>query len=263
MRDLHLKRLHLFGAAVLLAAQLPAQTPAPTPAPAAPDPRPGAERELAPRAEPRPALPARAPRAPRAPHAVSEGGYLGVELLDLTSELRAHFGAPAEEGVMISRVVAGSPAAKAGLQVADIVVGVGGSKVHDSWELSGEIWRRGDGEKVGLDLVRGGKARHVEVGIERRSREGVDVGRWILPRSPEPPGPPRGAREGWMPDVPPLPELTPALERLGRLLESEEMQKRMQEIQGRVDRELEERMRELEFRLQELETKLREETGKH
>ncbi len=259
MRHISWTRSLLTGVSLLLAAPLSAQTPAPSAASPAPEPAPRAERAPVRPAEPRPAL---SPRSPRAERPVAEGGYLGVELLDLTPELRAHFGAPADVGVMVSRVVDGSPAAKAGVQVADILVGVGDRKVHDSWELSGEIWRRTSGDKVALGLMRSGKARSVDVEIERRAREGVDVGRWILPRVPEPPGPPPGVREGWMPETPPLPELSPALERLGRLLESEEMQKRLQEVQGRVDHELEQRLRELEVRLQELESKLREESGK-
>ena len=42
-------------------------------------------------------------------------GYLGVQLLDLTPELRVHFGVSEDSGVMISQIVEDSPAAAAGL----------------------------------------------------------------------------------------------------------------------------------------------------
>jgi hypothetical protein len=42
------------------------------------------------------------------------GGYLGVQLTDLTPELRRHFGVPEESGVMISGVSEEGPAATAG-----------------------------------------------------------------------------------------------------------------------------------------------------
>ena len=67
---------------------------------------------------PRSPLPCAAPPAPRAPRAPRlSGGYLGVELVDLTPELREHFGAPRDVGVMVGRVEPGSPAARAGLEV--------------------------------------------------------------------------------------------------------------------------------------------------
>ena len=49
------------------------------------------------------------------------GKVLGVGLTDLTPELREHFGVGGDAGVMISRVVEDSPAAKAGLRVGDII----------------------------------------------------------------------------------------------------------------------------------------------
>src|SRR5436305_13618930 len=40
------------------------------------------------------------------------GGYLGVGLLNLTPELRTHFGVPEDAGVLLSKVAPGSPAEK-------------------------------------------------------------------------------------------------------------------------------------------------------
>ena len=41
-------------------------------------------------------------------------GYLGVQLVEMTPDLRTHFGAPADAGVFIGKVEKDSPAAKAG-----------------------------------------------------------------------------------------------------------------------------------------------------
>ncbi|MEO7795471.1 MAG: PDZ domain-containing protein, partial [Thermoanaerobaculia bacterium] len=157
----------------------PERPPAPTARPAAP----------APAALPAP--PARAPRPPRPPHEPRwSGGYLGVELVDLTPELRAHFGAPREVGVMLARVEPESPAARAGLEVGDIVVGLGTEPVHDSWGFSGEVSSRQAGEVLVMTVVRDGRERNLEATLERREREGIDVGRWIFPPTPAIPGVP-------------------------------------------------------------------------
>lgn len=230
------------------AGALPAATPAPMSAPS-----------------PAPDVASPAPRARvRTPRPVAEGGYLGVELLDLTPELREHFAAPRDQGVLVARVVAGSPAAKAGLEVGDVVVAVGEQKVHDSWELSSEIWRRGEGESLSLGLVRDRRPQKVQATVERRVREGVDVGRWIFPPAPDGPplpgAPPAPQAMRPRTPLPVPPELGPALERLGRLLEDDDVLRRMDEARSRVDSELELRLKELEQRLRELEERLRRES---
>jgi len=240
------------------AAAAPSQTPPPARPAAAP---PAAMRA----ASPAPDVPSPAPRAHvRTPRPVAEGGYLGVELLDLTPELREHFAAPRDLGVLVARVVAGSPAAKAGLEVGDVVVAVGEQKIHDSWELSSEIWRRGDGESLSLGLVRDRRPQKVQATVERREREGVDVGRWIFPPPPEAPPAPGAPRapEAFHPrtPLPTPPDLGPALERLERILEDDDVVRRMEEMRSRVDGELEQRLKELEQRLRELEERLRRES---
>lgn len=230
------------------------------PAPAAPPPPPPAA-ALAPRAQmsptpptpPTPAQPPTPPRAPRAPRL--SGGYLGVEIVDLTPELRQHFGAPREVGVMVGRVEPGSPAARAGLKVADVVTRIGGEPVHDSWGFSGEVSSRQAREVLSLTLVRDGKERLVEATLEQRERDAVDVGRWIFPPAPSIPGVPPVASA---PGRTSFPEVGPALERLGRLLESDDLKGQIRATQLRIDAEVEKRMHELETRLKELERRLQE-----
>ncbi len=242
----------------LMLASVAAAAPSQTPPPARP--------AAAPRAA-SPALDVSSPAPParvRAPRPVAEGGYLGVELLDLTPELREHFAAPRDQGVLVARVVAGSPAAKAGLEVGDVVVEAGEQKIHDSWELSSEIWRRSDGEALSLGVVRDQRPRKLQATIERREREGVDVGRWIFPPSPDAPPVPGAppAPEAFRPrtPLPTPPDFGPALERLERILEDDDVVRRMDEVRSRVDGELEQRLKELEQRLRELEERLRRES---
>ena len=66
-------------------------------------------------------------------------GFLGINLIDLTAELRQHFGVPVDRGVMISRILADSPAQKAGLEIADIVTAVGGRTVSGEGEVTATL----------------------------------------------------------------------------------------------------------------------------
>ncbi len=101
--------------------------------------------------------------------------FLGVRLLDLTPELREHFGAPRDAGVMISSVEADSPAAKAGLEVGDIVTKADGSPVETARDLSRAVRRKDDGEKISLVVTRGKGARTIDVTVAAARQESRQI----------------------------------------------------------------------------------------
>lgn len=100
-------------------------------------------------------------------HGWTGGGFLGVELAALTPELRAHFGAPEDAGVMVARVTEESPAWRSGVQVGDIVVAVGGEDVASPADLAREVRARG-GETVTLEVWRAGSVERLDVTLEER-----------------------------------------------------------------------------------------------
>ena len=74
------------------------------------------------------------------PIAVKEaaGGYLGVQLGEVPDAVRAQLAGvlPSGQGVMIRDVIDGSPAAKAGLKVFDILLNFGDQKLFAAEQLS-------------------------------------------------------------------------------------------------------------------------------
>lgn len=101
--------------------------------------------------------------------------FVGVRLTELTPDLRAHFGAPRDAGVMISAVEADSPAAKAGLKVGDIVTKAGETTISRASDLSRAVGRKEEGEKLALGIVRNGKPASVEVTVSARKRSSREV----------------------------------------------------------------------------------------
>lgn len=81
--------------------------------------------------------------------------YLGVTLVELTPELRAHFGAPKEAGVLVSAVDADSPAGKAGIRVGDILLSIDGTDVTAPSGLRRALREKKDGDSARVDLLRG------------------------------------------------------------------------------------------------------------
>lgn len=102
-------------------------------------------------------------------------GYLGVGIVQLTPELRAHFGAPADRGVMVSKIVDDSPAATAGIAVGDILLSVDDEAIDGEWDLIREIGRHGDGETVSIEVQRDGTPFSVTAALEERDRQVVDL----------------------------------------------------------------------------------------
>ena len=103
-------------------------------------------------------------------------GYLGVALVDLTPELRTHFGVPEETGVMVARVEPGSPAEKAGIRVGDILTRIDGGPLKSSWDVTGKIRKLNDGQQVPIEVWRNGKAQNVTVAIVEKERPEIDMG---------------------------------------------------------------------------------------
>ena len=97
--------------------------------------------------------------------------YLGVSLVDLTDELREHFGAPKDAGLLVSSVEDGSPAEKAGIRVGDIIVGIDGKDVGSSGDLRRGLREKKEGDTVRVEVLRG-KARQTLVTsvVEREGR---------------------------------------------------------------------------------------------
>ena len=82
---------------------------------------------------------------------------LGVLVIQLTPELRKHFGAAEDRGVLIGRIEPKSAAAAAGLMVGDVITDVRGTSVDDAPDVISALAPAKAGEKVALQVIRNGK----------------------------------------------------------------------------------------------------------
>ena len=97
---------------------------------------------------------------------------LGVTIQEMTPELTRFFGAT--DGVLVTRVDAGSPAERAGIRVGDVITLVAGRSIEDGGDLAREL-RNADGE-VGLTVVRDKRPMTLTATLSsarRQSRGGV------------------------------------------------------------------------------------------
>ncbi len=72
-------------------------------------------------------------------HGKVSRGWLGVQIQPVTEDIAASLGLPAPEGVIIARVMTGSPAEKTGLAAGDVVTAVDGQPMADVKALASAI----------------------------------------------------------------------------------------------------------------------------
>src|SRR4051794_5316009 len=98
-------------------------------------------------------------------------GYLGVGLQPLDENLAPSLGLPKDTGEIVRSVVAGGPAARAGLQQGDVILRVNGQQVTPDQTVSYLIANTPVGSRARLDVVRGGQRRSVQVVVGERPTE--------------------------------------------------------------------------------------------
>jgi serine protease Do len=86
-----------------------------------------------------------------------ERAWLGVGLQDVTVDIAASVGLAKPEGAAVNQVFPGSPAAKAGLRLYDVIVSVAGRKVRNVGELRNRVAHTPVGEEIKITYVRDGR----------------------------------------------------------------------------------------------------------
>ncbi len=84
-------------------------------------------------------------------------GWLGVFIQDVTRDLAESFGMDKPQGALVSRVIAGSPAEKAGYAVGDVIIEFNGREVVNSSTLPPMVGVTEVGAKVPVVVLRDGK----------------------------------------------------------------------------------------------------------
>ena len=99
-------------------------------------------------------------------------GWLGINVQDVTEELAKHFGLDSKEGVIVAKVLPGSPGEKGGLKDGDVIKSYDGQPVKDVRELLKEVARSKVGKRVTLGVVRDRRPVSVTVEVSERPGEG-------------------------------------------------------------------------------------------
>jgi len=93
---------------------------------------------------------------------------IGALLQTITPELAAGLRLPRDFGVIVSDVVAGGPADRAGLRIQDIIVSVDGRQTGSLPLFSQSLFMHGSGEHAKLEVLRGSDRLQLDVSLAER-----------------------------------------------------------------------------------------------
>jgi Do/DeqQ family serine protease len=92
--------------------------------------------------------------------------WLGARLQAVTPEISETLGLPRPAGALVASVVSGSPAARAGIKLSDLVVSIDGQAVEDPNAFDYRFATRPLGGVAAVEVQRGGKTLKVSVPLE-------------------------------------------------------------------------------------------------
>jgi Do/DeqQ family serine protease len=98
-------------------------------------------------------------------------GQLGVSMYTVTPDIAHSLGLPSAVGALVSQVVEGSPADKAGIRTGDVITSLNGQPVKSNSELRNTIGLLRVGDRVDIGLVRDGKPLRVTAVIADATAE--------------------------------------------------------------------------------------------
>jgi serine protease Do len=115
-----------------------------------------------------------------------DGGYLGVQTVEVTKENFAKYGLREVRGVAVEKVIEGSPAQAAGLQNGDVIVAFNSEQVTSTRKLTRLLGEVSPDHQVKLTVVRSGGEREIVATIGKRPMPKFEEGSFgPFPRIPD------------------------------------------------------------------------------
>jgi hypothetical protein len=132
--------------------------------------------------------------------------WLGVYTQSITSDLRESLDLDEDEGVVVSGVIDGGPADRAGVRKGDVILSYNSRTIHSSQELSELVADSDVGQTIALRVSRNGQHRTIDVELESRRSGDDDAWETPVPRmTPRAPAAPRAPRAPAAPRAPKAP----------------------------------------------------------
>jgi serine protease Do len=104
-------------------------------------------------------------------HGKVERGWLGTNIQDITPELAKSHRLGTEKGALVTDVIKGGPAERAGIKKDDVIIAYHGREIPDAGTLRNDVAATPIGQEVRITVVRSG--RREEIAVKIGSLEGA------------------------------------------------------------------------------------------
>lgn len=111
--------------------------------------------------------------------------WLGVKGDTLSGDMARSLGLERPQGLLVTDVYSGGPAARAGIEVGDVITAIDGAEVNDQGGLNYRVGTKQPNETVSVTLLRDGRSRNVTARVtqlpgDAEISKGVTVGQGAL-----------------------------------------------------------------------------------
>jgi serine protease Do len=101
----------------------------------------------------------------------NDGGYLGVQTVNITGDNAMKYGLKEARGVAVEKVMEDSPASAAGLQNGDVIIRFDGEEIKSAAKLTRLISEVAPDQKARVTVLRSGGEREIVVTIGKRPEQ--------------------------------------------------------------------------------------------
>ena len=111
--------------------------------------------------------------------------WLGVKGDTLSGDMARSLGLERPQGLLVTDIYSGGPAARAGIEVGDVITAIDGAEVNDQGGLNYRVGTKQPNETVAVTLLRDGRSRNVTARVtqlpgDAEISKGVTVGQGAL-----------------------------------------------------------------------------------
>lgn len=99
-------------------------------------------------------------------HGEVKRGRFGAQGQDLTPQLAQAFGIPLNNGFIVTQIESGSPAARSGLKVGDVIVSANSRKIHSAADMHNLVGLLRIGQSIDLKLFREAETKNLTAVIQ-------------------------------------------------------------------------------------------------
>ena len=93
-------------------------------------------------------------------------GLMGVQIMDITSDLKQRMHLTTMQGVFVANVISNSAAAKAGLQVGDVITAIDGKTIDGTAQLQEAVGQHRPGDIIEVRYIRNGQTQSTQMELQ-------------------------------------------------------------------------------------------------